>query len=504
MGYINNYISNCYTFTSDYVLALEYNQKALQYLLRTNNYEGLALLYYQKSQIYHIVYNINDALKAINEGIEIYKKEKEPHTFMFIYMISKQNLLEIKNPKEAKKYLEVIDNYLKKNKDQRADYIFYYYLAKFETFYEEKNLPILEKLMPKLESQAKVSNSIYELDALSQALAKYHLLKDKKILNKKELQNSLETYKKNNENYGIINILNIFKDEAISDKNLQKVLEYDAEIKKIEKIIEEDAYRFKVNTFEKKLENAKKEKIIAQQKNEISKNKTYIIILAMILIILALATILYFSRKRKLEAKAETLRQEQFTFQLLQNTEEERSRIAGELHDSVNHDLLTIKNNLINGKTIVADDVSHVIEEVRNISKNLHPAVFETIGLQASIESLCERISEVGLFTTCDIEYTQKLPKNKELQLYRIIQEALNNTMKHGKAYAAKVILTSEKNALHLEVKDNGTGFNVNEQLKNPKSFGLQSILQRAKAIAAKININSTNDGTVILLKIPI
>jgi signal transduction histidine kinase len=88
--------------------------------------------------------------------------------------------------------------------------------------------------------------------------------------------------------------------------------------------------------------------------------------------------------------------------------------------------------------------------------------------------------------------------------LYRIIQEALNNTLKHGKANAAKVILTSQNNYLHLEVKDNGSGFDVNQQLNNPKSFGLQSIMQRAKAIAAKINIDSTNKGTVILLKIPV
>ena len=90
------------------------------------------------------------------------------------------------------------------------------------------------------------------------------------------------------------------------------------------------------------------------------------------------------------------------------------------------------------------------------------------------------------------------------LELMRIIQEALNNTLKHGKANAAKVILNSQNNILHLEVKDNGTGFDVNQQLNNPKSFGLQSIIQRAKAIAAKINIDSSTKGTIILLKIPL
>ena len=238
--------------------------------------------------------------------------------------------------------------------------------------------------------------------------------------------------------------------------------------------------------------------------NEVVNYKLRNTILIISLVCLALLTGLFFLIKKRRALQAEALKQEQFTFQLLQNTEEERSRIANELHDSVNHNLLTLKNNLSSGKIINVSDLSEVIEEVRNISRNLHPAVLETIGLEASIENLCERLTEIGLFTTCEIEYHQKLSKNKELQLYRIIQEALNNTLKHGKANAAKVILTSNEAHLQLEVKDNGNGFDVSQQLKNPKSFGLQSIIQRAKAIAAKININSSDKGTVILLKIPI
>lgn len=238
--------------------------------------------------------------------------------------------------------------------------------------------------------------------------------------------------------------------------------------------------------------------------NEVLNYKLRNTILAISLICLALIGGLFYLVKKRKEQKRAAQIQEQFTFQLLQNTEEERSRIANELHDSVNHDLLTLKNNLTHGKTIQVEDVSQVIEEVRNISRNLHPAILETLGLEASIENLCERLTEVGLFTTCEIDYQHKLNKNKELQLYRIVQEALNNTLKHGKANAAKVIITSLENHLHLEIKDNGNGFNVNEQLNNPKSFGLQSILQRAKAIMAKINIDSSSSGTIILIKIPV
>ena len=262
--------------------------------------------------------------------------------------------------------------------------------------------------------------------------------------------------------------------------------------------------QLKVKTFEKKIDVAKKEQIIAEQNTKLAESYNYILLLTGIVFsIVVFITIFSLRRKRK-QAVDEQLKQEQFTFQLLQNTEEERSRIAGELHDSVNHDLLNIKNNLQNGKTIDVQEVAQVIEEVRNISRNLHPAVLETVGLEAGIENLCERISEIGLFATCEINYTHKISKNKELQIYRIIQEALNNTLKHGKANAAKVILISENGYLSLEIKDNGNGFDVDQQLKNPKSFGLQSILQRAKAIAGKIKILSNDKGTQIFIQIPV
>jgi two-component system NarL family sensor kinase len=261
---------------------------------------------------------------------------------------------------------------------------------------------------------------------------------------------------------------------------------------------------FKVKVFEKKIDAEKKAKIIAQQKNELNRSRNFTLSLAALVLSIVITFWIISLRRKRKQAVEEQLKQEQFTFQLLQNTEEERSRIAGELHDSVNQDLLTMKHNVLNGNQVVAEDFTKVIQEVRNISRNLHPSILENLGLEVSIEHLCEKLTDVGLFTTCEIEYDSQLTKNKELQIYRIIQEALNNTLKHGKANAAKVILTINAQFLHLEIKDNGNGFDVDQQLKNPQSFGLQSILQRAKAIAGKININSSSNGTVILIKIPV
>lgn len=296
----------------------------------------------------------------------------------------------------------------------------------------------------------------------------------------------------------------ILKEDAANQNSFKEFQKYDNDLDDLEEQIQAEEIQFKVKTFEQRIDLANKEKVIAQQGRDLAKSNINVVILLGILFAILLFVWILSLRRRGKQAAKEQYLQEQFTQQLLQNTEEERSRIANELHDGVNHHLLTIKNNIITDQKIQAEDIGEIIEEVRNISRNLHPSILQTAGFEVAVNNLCDKTTDAGLFTTCDIEYAYKLSKNKELQMYRIVQEALNNTLKHGKANAAKVILTSQDNFLHLEIKDNGSGFDVEAQMNNSKSFGLQSILQRAKAIMAKVNIQSTTKGTVILIKIPV
>ena len=327
--------------------------------------------------------------------------------------------------------------------------------------------------------------------------------KDKTLKNQKAVETLAQELFENESLSESIDLYNILYENELYKKNVSKALLYKNKATKIQNEVLKNNQNGQLFELEQKYQTVKKERTIADQKNKLAQNKLYLIILIITILAIILSTFLFFMRRKRREMIESNKRQEQFTFQLLQNTEEERNRIANELHDSVNHDLLNIKNTLINGKNIEVKTLENVIEEVRNISRNLHPAVLQNMGFEASIESLCERLTnEAGLFTTCDIEYEKKLSKSKELQLYRIIQEALNNTLKHGKANAAKVIVVSSESKLHVEIKDNGSGFNVTEHLNSSKSFGLQSILQRAKAIAAKINIESSEKGTSISLNI--
>ena len=216
-------------------------------------------------------------------------------------------------------------------------------------------------------------------------------------------------------------------------------------------------------------------------------------------ILLAFAAFYFWIRQR--QAKKEAATQAQFTRQLLEHVEDDRGRIAIDLHDSVSHDLLLLKQSIrkeITGPE-VGDKIDNIINGIRQISRNLHPVMLDKIGLGLSLETLCEQFMQhETMYVSHEIDYKNTLPKTAELQLFRIVQEGLTNALKYSKAEAVKVQLKYSDNSLRLEIQDNGKGFDVEKALKGGKAFGLHSILQRAKAIGGKAEIRSGEGGTTI------
>jgi two-component system NarL family sensor kinase len=216
-------------------------------------------------------------------------------------------------------------------------------------------------------------------------------------------------------------------------------------------------------------------------------------------ILLGFAAFYWWIRQRQANKVAAT--QALFTRQLLENIEEDRGRIAIDLHDSVSHDLLLLKQSIrkeITGPE-VGDKIDNIINGIRQISRNMHPVMLDKIGLRLSLETLCEQFMQhEKMFVSHQINYQNTLSKSAELQLFRIVQEGLTNALKYSKAEAVKVQLEQSGNTLRLEIEDNGRGFDVEKALEDGKAFGLHSILQRAKAIGGRAEIRSGEKGTII------
>ncbi|RFS15390.1 hypothetical protein D0T08_14650 [Emticicia sp. C21] len=175
------------------------------------------------------------------------------------------------------------------------------------------------------------------------------------------------------------------------------------------------------------------------------------------------------------------------------------------MHDSISHELLNLKSTLSQDTKVVSSKIDTIINDIRGISRNLHPIMFDKIGLVPNIEQLVERIqNQNNFFVSTEMNYSGSLSSANELQIYRIIQESLSNIIKYANAYAAKITLVEQPGNMLVEIKDNGKGFSIKETLNSGKAFGLHNIIERSRVIGGEAHINSSADGTVITINIPV
>ena len=238
-----------------------------------------------------------------------------------------------------------------------------------------------------------------------------------------------------------------------------------------------------------------------------------------VLAFLSVGPFVYISRVNALKKK-QTVQQE-FSRRLIESQEAERKRVAAELHDSIGQDLLVIKNKLLLGLQSRNEDgetgtdfheaidyVSNSLKHVREISRNLRPVQLDQIGLTAALESLIDTIAESSqLKSSVTIDNVDNfLSKEGEINLFRIVQESLNNILKHSKAATVRVELRRSDRALQLLVEDNGQGMpSHHTDQKAQPGLGLSSMHERARILQGALNIESTpGKGTSVRLTIPL
>lgn len=207
-------------------------------------------------------------------------------------------------------------------------------------------------------------------------------------------------------------------------------------------------------------------------------------------------------------AKRRQKMQEGFAQNLIQAQEEERTRVARELHDSVGQKLMLLtKHTKNNGDANMEMLAGNTLEELRSISRNLHPASLEKLGVSVAIESLVNEVDAYSsIFFTNEIENVDDLiPKENALHVYRIVQEVLTNMVKHSEAKAASVVLEKKDGIISAVIQDNGKGFNFSDTMYETGSLGMKTLLERAKIIHSKLKIESVkNIGTTVTLQIPV
>jgi signal transduction histidine kinase/ligand-binding sensor domain-containing protein len=208
-----------------------------------------------------------------------------------------------------------------------------------------------------------------------------------------------------------------------------------------------------------------------------------------------------------------------FSQQLIDSQEDERKRIAAELHDSIGQELLIIKNRASLSLKMIEDPVrakeqieqisgsaSHAITEVRQIAYDLRPHHLDAIGLTQSLEELVERVagaSQINLRSDID-NLDDVSSQHTAINIYRIVQEGLNNVVKHSAVSEANLVVRRMTREIELRLSDNGKGFSLEQQTAGSSGLGLKGLSERARMLGGTFNVDSTPDhGTTLLVRIP-
>ncbi|MET0242169.1 MAG: ATP-binding protein [Flavitalea sp.] len=195
--------------------------------------------------------------------------------------------------------------------------------------------------------------------------------------------------------------------------------------------------------------------------------------------------------------------------------ENERRRIASDLHDELGPLLSAVKLQITNLDSQDPQDlmliekssghIDDIIQKLREISNNLLPNTLLRKGLKAAIEDSISRIRGVHpLLITLSFPPEITMTQDKEINMYRIIQEIIHNTIKHAQAKNLRLIFSREKNLIVLKTDDDGVGFNYEQKTKLAGGLGLLSLQSRTEVMGGEFAYSSEKgEGTRYIFEIP-
>ena len=274
-----------------------------------------------------------------------------------------------------------------------------------------------------------------------------------------------------------------------------------------------------INELNTKYETEQKEKLLAEQKLIIEKGqnqKRLILIIGIFIVLVGLVTFILMKRNQKIRnQKTIQEKENEVLTAFIEGEERERNRISCELHDGVASMIGVAKMNMETLQHIPQEHqenhihkIVQILEnthaEIRHIAHNLLPITLEQEGLVKATEQFVNELNDTGILKislTSDVQETLNISIQKQLMLFRIIQELINNTIKHSQAQTAAVHFHKSHDHLLIEISDDGIGF----AKKIPKeSQGLYSIQQRIESVLGQFKLeNGANDiGVKVSLKI--
>lgn len=507
-------IGSLYQIIGDYKKAIQYDSLSMDYFKKTGNQEEVAGNLVGLGNAYKSLGNLDQALDAMLEGLKIYTEMNYPFgkalslcNIATVYDAQKNYLKALKFQHQALNEFTMLhdENGMSTAQLQLGDY--YYKIAL------EPGYMIQDKLIPTSKNEC-LHLSISYLQKAIPVLAKRNSLSDLSVAYKimaddqRELKNyeaAIESYLK----------YNFYKDSVFSIETAQKIANHETQ--------------HEIDLRESKIKLLAKD-ITLKDINAQNQRTTRNALIGGILALLMISTLLivYYKRKQQSEKmladeKINTLLKDQelqSVSNMLEVQEQERTRIAADLHDRLGSMLSTVKlyfnsveeqidqmkaqnKEQYSKATSLLDEAC---DEVRKISHNLVSGELIKFGIVSALNQLKETINETGKLQINVLSFgmEHRLDSSIEISLYRVIQEMMNNILKHSKASEVTIQLNKDENNLNIVVEDNGIGFDHEAALQK-NGMGLKSIETRIKQLKGSVSYDTGKGrGTTTIIDIPV
>ncbi|MBS1758542.1 MAG: sensor histidine kinase [Bacteroidetes bacterium] len=519
-------VGMAYRQLEDYENAVGYIEAARDILNRNNahQYEGATYNFLQ-----YLYYSMHQYRKGANNGlnaVNILEKTNDKNTLQQAYNNLGLNYIELQQYDSAKYYLNKAVKLAEESGEKQILITTSLNYALISL--KQQQVDSIKIYADKALSLARIYNA-HEYEGLAQYGLAYHYLLKKDYANAKLMADSA---------MALANEYNL-RDVKQKIYALQSSLYYAMQNTQLgyyyfnqyellnDSLLNESITKNTIH-IEKKFETAKKEAQIKLQQSQIRQknNQIYFLITgALALLLISLLGYFNFRNRRKLQqTKIDELEKEKqltATEAVLKGEEQERTRLAKDLHDGlggmlsgIKHSLSNMKENLImtpdNAQAFARslDMLDSSISEMRRVAHNMMPEVLVKYGLDTALNEFCKNIDRSGAvhinYQSLGMEHIE-LDQTTSITIYRIVQELVNNAIKHAAAKNVLVqlhIAHAEK-LLTVTVEDDGKGFDTKTVLNKPAGIGWNNIQNRVEFLKGKLDVNSEmGKGTSVLIEI--
>ena len=477
LAFLYNDLGKFYRKTKDFPRALKNYNRALEIYEKLKDTEGVAIIYNESGVVYEYMGENEEALSRYQKSLDIQIERKDLVGQGYALEFMGGNYLIQKKMKLAEDYLLQALNIRQQTKDDFAIALNQYALG---------NLYLETGDLKKVEYFFKASNGIAaNINYLELMTQNYHQLAQlaEKQGNYSAAYQYLQTYKKFNDS-----IFNLGKTKQIEELSV-------------------------------KYETAEKDVEILAQKSAILKRNVGVYSL---LGLLLLGFVYYknYRNKQKIRLQKEILNQQDLATKAVMDAEDnERKRMATHLHDGIGQ-LLTAANMNVNMMQEYKEDeitfekllgrtssiLADAIADVRTLSHQIMPNQLIKNSLGNAVRDLIEKSKSPKLYIDLKIEdLGENLDQNVQIVIFRIIQECINNTIKHAEAKTISIAISQTPHLLKTTIIDDGKGFNPLKVPKSSDGMGLDNIRSRIAILKGTILIESAEGkGTKIQVEIPV